>query len=124
MYSIVVAHPAGMLEAGLLVVGGGLLVDGAGVLEGSARVVGGGTLVDGAGVLEGGAKVVGGGTLVDGAGVLEGGVRVVGGGTLVGGGFGCRKTTAPLASTTAKKPPAALETTSEQGLAPLPNVAE
>ena len=59
--------------------------------------------------------VVGGGTEVDGAGVLEGGAMVVGGGTVVGGGVGRWKITAPLASTTAKKPPSALETISEQG---------
>jgi hypothetical protein len=69
--------------------------------------------------------------------VLEGGVRVVGGGREVvhvhgggdghdvgdgvggGGGVGCWKITAPVASTTAKKPPAALETTSEQGVVPV-----
>ena len=94
------------------------------MLEAGILVVGGGTLADGAGVLVGGAMVVGNGTEVDGAGVLEGGVMVVGGGTVVGGGVGRWKITAPLASTTAKKPPAELETISEQGLARSPYVPE
>ncbi len=87
-------------------------------------------------MVEGGVTVVGGGTVVGGAGMLEGGVMVVGGGTVVGGAgvhtviaeggkpAGRWKTTAPVASTTAKKPPAALETTSEQGSTPAPYVPE
>ena len=93
--------------------GGGTLVDG-------VAVVGGGSLVDGVtvvggGMLEGGGgKDVGGGTLVQ--GVKVGG----GGGTLVGHciGVGRWKMIAPVASRTAKEPPAVLETTSEQALTP------
>ena len=99
-------------EGGLLVVGGGAVVHGASVLEGGVVVIGGGAL-------EGKARVVAGGA-------FEGGAMVVGGGTVEhvhgggggGGGVGRWKITAPVASTTAKKPPAALETSSEQGLVP------
>lgn len=93
--------------------------------EGSLRVVGGGAVVHGASVLEGGVVVTGGGAL-EGKAKVVAGVMVVGGGTVVhvhgggggGGGVGRWKITAPVASTTAKKPPAALETSSEQGRLP------
>lgn len=78
-----------------MVVGGGMLVDGAGVLVGGVVVVGGGAVVHGTGVLEGGVRVVGGGRVEH---VHGGGVDGNGG----GGGVGRWKSTAPVASTTAK----------------------
>ena len=84
-------------------------------------------MVVGSAPLVGGAMVEGGGGVVQtGAGwavhvhVYPGGSGDDGGGG--GGGVGRWKTTAPVASVTAKEPPAALEATSEQGLAPAPYV--
>ena len=86
--------------------------------------VGGGRVGHGASVLGGGVMVVGGGTLEHkgGTGHVHG--VADGDGVSIGGGAGRWNTTAPMASVTAKNPPTALETTSEQGLAPAKYVLE